>query len=127
MLARAVAHHTDCTFIRVSGGELVQKYIGEPYLIDKKKFDLRIYVLVSSFDPLRAYLFEEGLVRFSTHAYTMRNLRCRYVHLTNYSVNKKSKRYVEAIDVCHKVLSQYPDYPKIRKDVLEKARQALRT
>jgi len=28
-LARAVAHHTDCTFIRVSGSELVQKYIGE--------------------------------------------------------------------------------------------------
>lgn len=29
LLARAVAHHTDCTFIRVSGAELVQKYIGE--------------------------------------------------------------------------------------------------
>jgi len=27
-LARAIAHHTDCTFIRVSGSELVQKYIG---------------------------------------------------------------------------------------------------
>lgn len=29
LLARAVAHHTDCQFIRVSGSELVQKYIGE--------------------------------------------------------------------------------------------------
>lgn len=29
LLARAVAHHTDCKFIRVSGAELVQKYIGE--------------------------------------------------------------------------------------------------
>ncbi|WVZ85788.1 hypothetical protein U9M48_032662 [Paspalum notatum var. saurae] len=29
LLARVVAHHTDCTFIRVSGSELVQKYIGE--------------------------------------------------------------------------------------------------
>ncbi|ELA46824.1 26S proteasome subunit P45 family protein [Vavraia culicis subsp. floridensis] len=29
LLARAVAHHTDCKFIRVSGTELVQKYIGE--------------------------------------------------------------------------------------------------
>ena len=28
-MARAVAHHTDCKFIRVSGSELVQKYIGE--------------------------------------------------------------------------------------------------
>ena len=38
----------------------------------------------------------------------------------------KAKKYVDAIDVCHKVLQQFPDYPKIRKDVLEKARQALR-
>ena len=29
LLARAVAHHTECTFIRVSGSELVQKFIGE--------------------------------------------------------------------------------------------------
>lgn len=33
LLARAVAHHTDCTFIRVSGSELVQKFIGEGELI----------------------------------------------------------------------------------------------
>ena len=38
----------------------------------------------------------------------------------------QAKKYVDAINVCHKVLTQYPDYPKIRKDVLEKARQALR-
>ena len=38
----------------------------------------------------------------------------------------KAKKYVDAIDVCHKVLTQFPDYPKIRKDVLEKSRQALR-
>lgn len=34
LLARAVAHHTDCTFIRVSGSELVQKFIGEGELPD---------------------------------------------------------------------------------------------
>jgi len=38
----------------------------------------------------------------------------------------KAKRYVEAIDVCHKVLQKYPTYPKIRKDILDKARAALR-
>ena len=32
LLARAVAHHTKCTFIRVSGSELVQKYIGEGFI-----------------------------------------------------------------------------------------------
>ena len=38
----------------------------------------------------------------------------------------KAKKYVEAIDVCHKVLGQYPDYPRIRSDVLEKARESLK-
>ena len=35
-------------------------------------------------------------------------------------------RYVDAIDVCHKVIKAFPDYPKIRKDILEKARMGLK-
>lgn len=42
---------------------VVQRYIGKPFLIDKKKFDLRLYVVVTSFDPLRVYLYDDGLVR----------------------------------------------------------------
>lgn len=38
----------------------------------------------------------------------------------------KARRYVEAINVCHKVLGMYPDYPKIKRDILEKARSSLR-
>ena len=38
----------------------------------------------------------------------------------------KAKKYVEAIDVCHKVLNENPDYPKIRTEILEKAREGLR-
>lgn len=39
-MARAVAHHSDCTFIRVSGGELVQKYIGEGAKLVRELFDM---------------------------------------------------------------------------------------
>ncbi|KAF7660541.1 hypothetical protein LDENG_00280090 [Lucifuga dentata] len=39
----------------------------------------------------------------------------------------KAKRHVDAIDVCHKVLDAHPNYPRIRKDILEKARTALRS
>ncbi|XP_076851637.1 tetratricopeptide repeat protein 21B [Brachyhypopomus gauderio] len=39
----------------------------------------------------------------------------------------KAKRFVDAIDVCHKVLDAHPNYPRIRKDILDKARAALRS
>jgi len=38
----------------------------------------------------------------------------------------KAKKHVEAIDVCHKVLGQYPDYPRIKAEVLDVAREALK-
>lgn len=39
----------------------------------------------------------------------------------------KGKRYADAIDICQQVLKVQPDYPRIRKDILEKSRNNLRT
>ncbi|GBG28435.1 Tubulin polyglutamylase TTLL5 [Hondaea fermentalgiana] len=86
--------------IPLSGGEdgnvLVSRYIANPLLLDQRKFDLRIYVAVTSFDPLRVYIYQEGLVRLTTEEYRndAESLKNRYVHLTNYSVQKKSKKFV---------------------------------
>lgn len=45
---------------------LVCRYLHKPYLISGNKFDLRIYVYVTSYDPLRIYIFSDGLVRFAS-------------------------------------------------------------
>lgn len=78
------------------GNVLVSEYIMNPMLLDERKFDLRIYVAVTSFNPLRIYVYEEGLVRLTTEKYRNdpESLKNRYVHLTNYSVQKKSKNFV---------------------------------
>lgn len=48
---------------------VVQKYISKPFLIDGLKFDFRIYVLLAGCDPLRIFIYTEGLARFSTEVY----------------------------------------------------------
>ena len=84
----------------------VSRYISNPLLINGYKFDLRVYVLVTSFEPLRVYVYKEGLVRFATEPYNETFEECRfwgpkskYAHLTNYSINKKSDKFVQN-EVC---------------------------
>jgi tubulin polyglutamylase TTLL4 len=79
--------------VKNRSGYLVSKYVSKPHLIRGYKYDLRIYVLVTSYEPLKIYLFKEGLVRLATVPYTTSksSLKQRYIHLTNFSVNKNNK------------------------------------
>lgn len=55
------------------------------------KFDFRIYVLVTSVEPLKIFVFKDGIARFATEMYQSNNYDRLYMHLTNYSINKKNK------------------------------------
>lgn len=86
----------------LSSDYIAQEYLADPLLIDNKKFDLRIYVLVTSigttFEPT-AFIAEEGLVRLCTKDYErpeQKNLHNLLQHLTNYSLNKLSGDYIKS-------------------------------
>ena len=76
---------------------IVQRYIMDPLLIGGKKFDLRIYVLVTSYQPLTVYLYRTGFARFTHHRYTTNteDITNNYIHLTNVAVQKTSEKYNE--------------------------------
>ncbi|XP_056022272.1 tubulin polyglutamylase ttll6-like isoform X17 [Ostrea edulis] len=76
---------------------ICQQYMSKPFLIDGFKFDLRIYTLVTSCDPLRIFLFKDGLARFATNKYiepTNNNVDNVFMHLTNYAINKHSEDFI---------------------------------
>lgn len=86
---------------------IVSKYITNPLLINGLKFDLRVYVLITSFDPWRIYVYDEGLARFASEPYQSPSPDAKsgpgesvgknnkFAHLTNYSINKKNDKYVQ--------------------------------
>ena len=79
--------------LHVAFGEqfVIQKYIRDPLLLDGYKFDLRLYVLVTSFSPLEAFIYGEGFARFSSMKYTLDDttIANHFMHLTNSSIQKQ--------------------------------------
>ena len=75
---------------------IVSCYLDRPLLINAKKFDMRMYVVVTSFNPLRVYFYHEGLARFATEEYSNdpKILKNKFVHLTNFSINKRNIKFV---------------------------------
>ena len=76
---------------------IIQKYVSNPHLLRGFKYDLRVYILVTSFDPLIAYFHQDGLVRLATEPYSNSSdsLSEKFIHLTNYSVNKNSENFIK--------------------------------
>ncbi|EDQ90846.1 uncharacterized protein MONBRDRAFT_1395, partial [Monosiga brevicollis MX1] len=75
---------------------IVQRYLDDPYLIGGKKFDLRLYVLVTAYQPLECWTYREGFARFSGFPFSMEDISNSQVHLTNVAVQKKAEGYDEA-------------------------------
>jgi len=76
---------------------VISRYIERPLLVGGKKFDLRLYVLVTSYRPLKVWMNSGGFGRFCTEKYTpdIAELDNMMIHLTNVAVQKAGEEYNE--------------------------------
>lgn len=72
---------------------VAQCYLSKPYLIGGKKFDMRLYALVTSFNPLKCWIYRKGFARFSASRYEGSDLKNTSIHLTNVAVQKHNEQY----------------------------------
>jgi len=91
---------------------IAQKYIENPQIIDRKKFDIRQWVVVTKWDPLSVWFYEDCYLRFSFADYDPSKLKNRFSHLTNNSVSKNAKDFYERQDETMIHSNEYREYLK---------------
>eukprot|EP00746_Dinoflagellata_sp_MGD_P142823 gnl/MRDRNA2_/MRDRNA2_75738_c0_seq1.p1 gnl/MRDRNA2_/MRDRNA2_75738_c0~~gnl/MRDRNA2_/MRDRNA2_75738_c0_seq1.p1 ORF type:complete len:2073 (+),score=350.92 gnl/MRDRNA2_/MRDRNA2_75738_c0_seq1:285-6221(+) len=75
---------------------IVQKYIERPLLLfSGRKFDIRQWVLVRSFDPLQVFMFSDCYLRLCNEPFDLGDLANRQRHISNWEVNKHGKNIAE--------------------------------
>jgi len=75
---------------------VVQKYIENPMIILNKKFDIRQWVVVTSWQPLRIWYFDECYLRFTADNYDPSKIHNKFMHLTNNCIASQSKNFNES-------------------------------
>ena len=70
---------------------LIQKYIERPFLYNGRKFDIRIWVLITH--KYEVYAFKEGHMKACSVNYDLNNIENSFIHLTNYSLQKYNQNF----------------------------------
>lgn len=89
---RGITLVQDITSLTYSHTSVLQKYVDRPLCLGGYKFDLRLYIVVTSFQPLEAFIYNDGFARVSTEKYRVDSdsLTNQFIHLTNSSIQKNS-------------------------------------
>ena len=85
---------SDVASLTYTQPSVIQSYIENPLCLDGYKFDLRLYVLVTSFKPLEAFIHTEGFARITTDKYSLdpADMKNPFIHLTNSSIQKHNSQ-----------------------------------
>lgn len=73
---------------------IIQKYIENPFLINKRKFDIRCYAMLTSINGvIQGYFYQDGYLRTSSQEFSLENISNNFIHLTNDAIQKYSQEY----------------------------------
>jgi tubulin polyglutamylase TTLL5 len=110
---------TDLAAVRPAPNLVLQEYIATPHLIDGFKYTLRVYVAITSLDPLRVWVFPDGLTKLTTRPFTLdrASLGDRFVHLTNPTVLREDK----GADLASKRMTHVRYRERLRRDGFDDA------
>lgn len=72
---------------------VIQKYIEHPILYKGRKLDIRQWVMVTDWNPLMVWFYQECYIRLSTNEYDLSDIHNKFSHLTNNSINKYAKNF----------------------------------
>ena len=91
---------------------IIQKYIEKPLLIHNRKFDIRIWVLITQ--KMECYMFKEGYIRTSSSIFRidLTDIDNKFVHLTNNAIQKDGKDYSKFEDGNQISFFQFHKYMK---------------
>jgi tubulin polyglutamylase TTLL1/tubulin monoglycylase TTLL3/8 len=89
-----VSGHSVCPLSGQKRTFILQKYIENPLLVHKRKFDIRCYGLVTAINGVvQGYYYKEGYLRTSSKEFSLKDVENRLIHLTNDAVQKYSEDY----------------------------------
>ncbi|KAL4438623.1 hypothetical protein ABPG74_015521 [Tetrahymena malaccensis] len=92
---------------------VAQKYMENPLTINKKKFDIRQWVLVTEWNPLTIYFYDTCYIRVCFDEYDPSDLQNKFAHLANNCISKHAENFEEKVNDTMMYLEDFVEY--IRK------------
>ena len=68
---------------------VIQKYNENPLLILGRKFDIRVWVLVTDWNPLVVWMYKDPYIRFAANDFDLNDIQNKFSHLSNNTVSEE--------------------------------------
>jgi hypothetical protein len=104
-------YHRNNQYCSLYYNRLVQKYIENPLLINKHKFDIRTYLLcICTSKEILFFASQIGYLRLSMYEFDLENLDNKFIHLTNQSIQIKDKEFLSMKNQTGMTMEEFNEY-----------------